>query len=257
MAVSNHWFSEEETAQLLRRAAELQAKQVARAGTSEAELRAAAREIGIESEALDHAISELRLSPPTGASVTRPSHHTGQREREFPGSLSDEAWEDIVADLRRVFKTDGEVAVRGSAREWKTCGGGVDFVTVTVRQVGPNVRATINSKMSNLGVVYYTIASMPILLGLVPLLSSRSGQAIWASLAIVWTAVVLLVTRTLLISAYTARAQLLPTVLSGIESRLTTRGASCQGGLLASNDARASAETTDAEEMSQRIESRS
>lgn len=144
-------------AEIIRRAVEIQSgKTVGAEGISEDELRAAAGELGIEPGAIsaalraadstEHAPQDLWGGP-----------YKFDAERVFDGTLSEEQWEETVADLRKVFEDNGTIEQRGSTREWAATGGGVDYKTVTIRQSGETVRVTATTSFGGLAFLAHLV----------------------------------------------------------------------------------------------------
>ena len=129
-------YTEEEVAALIERTVELQAQAGRRAeagpGLTLTELEAVAAEAGLNPALLRQAAAEMdtpqrrTLAPHAGTSAT----HI-YVERQVPGPLTDDAWEDVVAELRHRYDTDlgtmmgmpgyGRSAVEqiGRTVEWK------------------------------------------------------------------------------------------------------------------------------------------
>lgn len=105
-------YSEREVTALLERAAELQAQAARQAdgrpGLTLDELAAIADESGLDPALLRQAAAEL--DAPQGTPLVTPHAGTTSThiyvERRVPGSLSPEAWEDTVMELRHRFDTD-------------------------------------------------------------------------------------------------------------------------------------------------------
>jgi hypothetical protein len=109
-------YSEEEVAELFKRAAELQSERdtlgsTGRAGLSLAELEAIAADAGLDPGLLRAAASELERSPRAHKRTPRTTSSEIVTERHLSGGLDDEAREDIVAELRHRFDTS-------SAMDW-------------------------------------------------------------------------------------------------------------------------------------------
>lgn len=189
-------FTEKQTAEIMRRAAEIQAQGAASpVGVSEDELRAAARELGIQGEALDAALASLEAPE-----AARTGLWGGPFRREvdivFEGQITDERWEEVLADLRRTFGETGQVDRRGNTYEWSGTGGGVDNNTVTVRQSGSAVRLSLTAEYSGLGVLAYLLSAIPMFVG-VAVVAKTAPPAPWGGLALAaWAVGLLLSART-------------------------------------------------------------
>jgi len=148
-------------AEIIRRAVEIQAgKPAGQEGISEDELRAAAVELGIEPGAITAALRSADSTEHTRQDVWG-GPFKFDAERVFNGTLSDEQWEETVADLRKTFEDNGTIEQRGSTREWATTGGGVDYKTLTLRQSGDTVRVTATTSFGGLSFLSY-LATVPL-----------------------------------------------------------------------------------------------
>jgi hypothetical protein len=102
-------YSEEEVAELLRRAAEMQAQggfgSSERPGLSLEELTAIAAEAGLDPAHVRLAAAEMEPRARRPRVGVHPSKREVSLDRWVPGTLSDEAKEDIVAELRHRFDT--------------------------------------------------------------------------------------------------------------------------------------------------------
>lgn len=134
-------------------------------GVSEEELRAAATELGIASEVLDEILEEAdrtALQEPAGLWG---GPFSLESEAIFEGNLTDEAWEETVAELRQLFGETGTVEQRGNTREWAGTGGGMDANTVTLTQSGNSVRVRLQSRFSEGPILGYLIGSFLAVIG--------------------------------------------------------------------------------------------
>jgi|GEM_PF-2818506 len=108
-------YSDKEVGEILKIAAEMQAG-LAGAGTAEGvtleELKRVAAEVGMDPENVELAAREIRSNPPDG------SRNSLLLERTLRGELTEEAWEDLVTELRRYTGKRGRTEQNGNAREW-------------------------------------------------------------------------------------------------------------------------------------------
>src|SRR5687768_3068307 len=112
-------FNEKQAGAILRRAAELSSASStggSSGGTTLADMERIAAEIGIDAAHVRAAAAELTRSPAGNTAGII------DLERVVPGELSDEAWEAVVADLRRTFSNPGTTSQVGLAREWSLKG---------------------------------------------------------------------------------------------------------------------------------------
>ena len=119
--MSNDRFTKEETAEIIRRSLELQAKsKETQVGTTSAlEIRAAAAEIGIDPTFIDQAISTRGRN--LGTTVKKGflgAIKTVSYEGVFPGTFSEDQWVKTVQNLRTTFSHKGEIETLGSTKEW-------------------------------------------------------------------------------------------------------------------------------------------
>lgn len=114
-------YTEAEVQEMLRRAAALQASAPARHGLTLDEIQKAAEAAGIAPEFVAAA---AQPAPTTGANAPEPGRgfwggpFTIRAERTVRGTLDDEAWGEVVGELRRAYGTTGTVSEAGSLRDW-------------------------------------------------------------------------------------------------------------------------------------------
>jgi hypothetical protein len=193
-------FTEKQIAEILRRAAEIQAGTATgqTGGTvSESELRAAAREIGLEPSSVDRALESGESSfPPAPGFFGGPIQV--EHEQAVSGVMTDDAWEDTVLDLRRTFGLEGTVTVRPEVREWSTTGGGMYSLTISVRQSGDVARVNATLNQDSACVFAYLIGMLPTIIG-VGLTGSvlRSSPILAFTLSAILAGVLFFVVRTI------------------------------------------------------------
>lgn len=159
-------------------------------GFSEEELHAAARELGIDSASVDAAIEAMDEPGESGKIGFWGGPYTLDEEIVANGTMTDEKWEEILADIRKTFGEAGTISRRGSTYEWVGTGGGVYPNTVTVRESGGSVRVRVDSNMSGLGFLGYLIALLPMFITVGVLaklkLDSPYGLVIGSVMALVY-----------------------------------------------------------------------
>ncbi len=114
-------YTEAEVQELLRRASAMQAAAPARHGLTLDEIQKAAEAAGI-----DPAFVAAAASQPVHAAALSNDPGRGfwggpftiSLERTVRGTLDDDAWADIVGELRRAYATTGTVSEAGSMRDW-------------------------------------------------------------------------------------------------------------------------------------------
>ena len=116
-------FSESEAQRIFARAAERQhAAADEEAGLTVEELEEIGRTAGLDPAFVRAAAADALRPDPVAEdahdALGMPRHV--RRERLIPGTVDDEAWARIVADLRARFKTSGVASQIGPLREWTT-----------------------------------------------------------------------------------------------------------------------------------------
>src|SRR5215217_4781652 len=119
--MSERRFSEEEVAEILKTAAEVEHSEntqlPSRSGLTLSELNEIGREVGISPEAVQQAVR--RLDPTTQATRKFLGLPIGVgRTVELDRNLSNEEWERLVVDLRQTFDARGVIRQEGSLRSW-------------------------------------------------------------------------------------------------------------------------------------------
>lgn len=119
-------YSEQEIAQLLKRATELQSGAPSEhgSGLTLEEVEDIARETGIDPAFVRAAASDLARLP----EARRKFHVLGgpvflEAERTVSAELTDEAWASMAAEMSRTFRASGKSEAVGSGREWTYRGG--------------------------------------------------------------------------------------------------------------------------------------
>jgi hypothetical protein len=210
-------------AEIIRRAVEIQSGQVERSGRegiSEDELRLAAAELGIEPGAITAALSSADSSEATARANLWGGPTRYESERVLNGILTEEQWEETVADLRRAFEEPGKVERRGETYEWSGTGGGLDFNTVTVRQSGNTVRVKSSSTGAGLGTIAYLLGFLPVFITVAVLSKAGLGPPFGVLALLAVGALTFLVARQATIAAGRRRRRLLRDVFDRLESRL-------------------------------------
>lgn len=208
-------FTEKQSSAILRRAAQLQGDAAEKpiAAASVEELRQAAQEMGIQPAYFDAAVRELDVGSSGGA----------EQEKLVSGALDDVAWEDLIADARRTFGTEGKTTQRGETREWIGEIGGLDVVTIVARPQGDGVRLTVSCRTDNSVVVHYVLSVIPFLIGVAFLVEAlREVPAIALAAALLWMAVVVNSARTLANASTRKRYRQATEFLARAEERLAT-----------------------------------
>ena len=159
--MSNDRFTKEETAEIIRRSLELQAKsKETQVGTTSAlEIRAAAAEIGIDPTFIDQAISTRGRS--LGTTVKKGflgAVKTVTYEGVFPATLSEDQWVKTVQNLRANFGDKGELETLGSTKEW--------FITNSLAPVRFSVNGDDKESLVSTSIELTSINILPFMLGL-------------------------------------------------------------------------------------------
>lgn len=142
-------YDEKEVGAILRRAAEMQSgveAPDAAGGLTIQELQELGREVGIDPAVLQQAA--LESDTPSGKKLyVSGAAGTVLIDRLIEGELSDEAWEEIVLDLRRHVGRPGADTVKGNKREWS---GGFDIgsLTLTATAQGGQTRIRLFSEFA-------------------------------------------------------------------------------------------------------------
>ena len=142
-------FTEEEARRIFARAAEHQhAIDDAPPSLSLTELQDIGQAAGLSPESIAKAIAEVRSGPPDPeAAAFWGAPTTVQNTRVLPGPLTDEAWEDMVSQLRRTFQTQGIAASVGSTREWTATNkaGALSNLHVVATPTAEGARVTLST----------------------------------------------------------------------------------------------------------------
>jgi hypothetical protein len=115
-------YDQNELAAILRSAAEAQANETSGAsqpdGLTLGEIERVASEVGIDPKFIRGAADNLHQVPTTQGFRLGGTPSQVIIERNIDGNLDDPGWEDVVADLRATFGSEGTISQVGSSREW-------------------------------------------------------------------------------------------------------------------------------------------
>ena len=116
-------YSKAELHAIFERAAERQvearrAESASRGELTLAELQEIGAASGIDPAHVAAAAAELHRAPPDDVHTFLGAPTEVERSRILPGTVSDEAWAQMVAEVRRTFDKDGSIGQIGRMREW-------------------------------------------------------------------------------------------------------------------------------------------
>jgi hypothetical protein len=164
-------YSEAELHTIFERAARRQenarrAEDAARAGLTLAELQQIGAAAGIDPVHIAAAAGDLAAEPEAVDTLLGLPMEV-RASRVLPGTVSDEAWEEMVAELRRHFKDPGTAGQVGRVREWSTTSGKSDHsvVRVTLEPAGEDVRIRIEKSLSQTVKGMYAMAASWLVMG--------------------------------------------------------------------------------------------
>ena len=139
-------YTEAELHAIFERAAKRQeaatrAEEASRAGLTLAELQEIGAASGIDPAHVAAAAADLEALPPRAGNEALGLPDEIRRERALLHPVSDEAWERMVAELRRTFEQPGVAGKVGRVREWTTAPeDDLESVRVTARPDGGGTR---------------------------------------------------------------------------------------------------------------------
>ena len=181
-------FSEEEAQRIFARAAERQHADAARPpGLSRAELEEIGRAAGLDPRHVAAAVDEVRAGAPAEPTATFLGVDVEPRAtRVLPGPVTDETWEQMVARLRRTFKSKGTPTDVGRHREWTSGPGSNLHVVVEPVDGGTRVTLETSKAQESRGMWTFPIVGV-LLIGLFLAIGVAEGDAadpaLWAFLA--------------------------------------------------------------------------
>ena len=195
--MSNDRFTKEETAEIIRRSLELQAKsKETQVGTTSAlEIRAAAAEIGIDPTFIDQAISTRGRS--LGTTVKKGflgAVKTVTYEGVFPGTLSEDQWVKMVQNLRTTFSHKGEIETLGSTKEWYGTNN-IAPIRFSVTSDNDEMKVSTSRDLTPINLVTFMMGLTPWMLTSIGLGVSSIPPNIKAVVLVLWFAFYVLITR--------------------------------------------------------------
>jgi len=166
--MSERRFTEKEAGEIVRRAVESQSRlprSTSGEGIAEQELRAAARELGIDDAAFDEAVEAQAngLQPAKAGLFGGPFRH--ESEVILDGPVDDACWEDIVAEVRRTYGEPGKVEKRGTTYEWVGTGGGLTNTTLTITEGNGCARLRLTAVLEGAAFIPYLLVLLPAFIG--------------------------------------------------------------------------------------------
>lgn len=153
-------YDDDQVADILRRAAELQSASGAtrESGVTLSELRRVGSEVGFDPGLIEQAARELESS--SMELQTESARGITSLEQTVLGDLDDEAWEDIIAELRRATGRAGKSSTRKLVREWVN-GGEATNITFSATRRGDGTRLRMLLNLSG-GRILGVMASIPL-----------------------------------------------------------------------------------------------
>ena len=181
-------FSEEEARRIFARAAERQqASEPASEGLSLDELQEVGRAAGLDPAHVAAAVAEVRSARPAAPPATFLGVGVEVRaSRVLSGPVTDEAWEQMVARLRRTFGSKGTPTDVGRVREWTS--GPSSTLLVTVEPGDPargggavvTMQTSKKSESSQYGAIVGVFGAMAVLFAILGTLQGGAGDpAFW------------------------------------------------------------------------------
>jgi hypothetical protein len=164
-------YTDKEISAVLKRAAELQRTQgpaPTASGLSLAELEQVAADVGIDPDYVKAAAFELEEGRPDKKYHLWGSPTSIDMERLVDGAMTDEKWEEAVAEIRRVFNAMGEMGQTGRTRDWVLRDQTGERIHVMMAPVGEQTRIRLHYRMTDWAVAVHipsvSIAIAPIIL---------------------------------------------------------------------------------------------
>lgn len=168
-------FSEKEVAAILRRAIQIQGAQdnaVAPAGSSPNEIIEVGEELGLSEDSVRRAIEEFSSHGGGGKGIFGvPVAY--ELDRTVPFEIGDEAWQELVMDLRKTFARVGSVSAVGSAREWTGGERDLDEIHVSVQSKEGRSRIRFASDLSGALFLTAIVSGLALIMAVVGLLQVR------------------------------------------------------------------------------------
>ncbi len=195
--MSNDRFTKEETAEIIRRSLELQAKsKETQVGTTSAlEIRAAAAEIGINPAFIDQAISTRGRN--LGTTVIKGflgATKTVSYEGVFPGTLSEDQWVKTVQNLRTTFNHKGELETLGSTKEWFGTNH-IAPIRFSVTSDNNEIKVSTSRDLTPINLVTFMMGLAPWMMTSIGLGLSPIAPDMKAVVLVLWFAFYVLITR--------------------------------------------------------------
>ena len=201
-------YDQNELATILRVAAEAQAEQSIEgsepSGLTLGEIERVASEVGIDPKFVATAADRLEKTPAKGKRFLLGGTPNQEIvERTFDGTLSDVGWEEIVADLRATFGSEGTVSQVGSSREWT---GTTDTRTTHFSATSRNGKTRYRLTLRQTGgvILAWTGLSIGSLLGSI-LVGVATDKMSSSALAVVLAVLTVIATVALLVHTFLAR----------------------------------------------------
>ncbi len=151
-------FNEDESAEILRRAAEMQGQ--AHSGTdglSLGDLTKIAEEAGIDPQHVLNAAKEANR-PAVATAVAKGAME--EMRRTVPGQLTEEVWEEIVNDLRSMFGRKGKIKKTANRYDWTITKDDGGKLTVSATSKGGQIDLRLLNDTSQSHIAFWVIGSV-------------------------------------------------------------------------------------------------
>ena len=178
---SENRFNRDQISKILKRAAELEHKNKINDdgdSLSVEELQKVAEEVGLHPKYIRLAAEELEQPSPSILSKLIGGPFNYRHSSITEGSLSDEKWEEIVAEIRRGIGKNGKPSKFGKTFEWELREDESEYIQIYASPQGDQTRIQINADLKNHAALIYgalgTIGVAVIAI-LLPILVKKAG----------------------------------------------------------------------------------
>jgi hypothetical protein len=187
-------YGDKEVGQILKRASELQADTGSQSGSESGltveELERIAGEVGIESKHIRAAAADLDEEPADTPGFNWAGGASNfQVERICEGEIGPEAWEEMVAEIRRHTNRPGTVGQTGVTHEW-TGGFDVSSLAVTVTPRNGQTRIRFMAQYGGgVGLTWIVGSMVPLMASLIAGKGMNRAGVDWSIIAMVTAAI--------------------------------------------------------------------
>lgn len=156
---SSNRFNRDEISKILKRAAELEHEDDVlddSEGLTVEELQQVSKEVGLHPKYIQQALDELKSQEHLVSSNILGGPFTFQQTKSVNGSIQENEWEEVVAEIRRIHGGIGKTSKLGNTFEWEQRKREVGYIQVSLSPKKDHTKININASYNYYASILYT-----------------------------------------------------------------------------------------------------